>query len=146
VSSTRLSQHIDKGNEDGLYISSVASSQGLWALIMDAGTGFTSQVYELSPQFFHKVNFNLLWIIKILCLAHQICMLLKIVNLYSFKAYLLLTSDFLFLFKEWIMEQWEKGYYINAVAGVANGSSLVVMSKGWFLLSYIICVFYEFLL
>jgi hypothetical protein len=35
------------------------------------------------------------------------------------------------------MEQWEKGYYINAVAGVANGSSLVVMSKGWFLLSYI---------
>jgi hypothetical protein len=35
------------------------------------------------------------------------------------------------------MEQWEKGYYINAVAGVANGSSLVVMSKGLFLLSYI---------
>lgn len=60
VSSTRLSQHIDKGNEDGLYISSVASSQGLWALIMDAGTGFTSQVYEFSPQFFHKVNLNLL--------------------------------------------------------------------------------------
>ncbi|GAU24738.1 hypothetical protein TSUD_355680 [Trifolium subterraneum] len=85
VSSTRLSQHIDKGNEDGLYISSVASSQGLWALIMDAGTGFTSQVYELSPQFFHK---------------------------------------------EWIMDQWEKSYYISAVAGVANGSSLVVMSKG----------------
>ncbi|AET01488.2 putative protein kinase CK1-CK1-Pl family [Medicago truncatula] len=84
VSSTRLSQHIDKGNEDGLYISSVASSQGLWALIMDAGTGFTSQVYEFSPQFFHK---------------------------------------------EWIMEQWEKNYYITAVAGIANGSSLVVMSK-----------------
>lgn len=59
VSSTRLTQHIEKGNEDGLYISSVSSSQGLWALIMDAGTGFTSQVYKLSPQFLHKVNFNL---------------------------------------------------------------------------------------
>ncbi|KAG5016229.1 hypothetical protein JHK85_022365 [Glycine max] len=55
VSDTRLSQHIEKGNEDGLYISSVASCQNLWALIMDAGTGFTAQVYELSPFFLHKV-------------------------------------------------------------------------------------------
>jgi len=29
------------------------------------------------------------------------------------------------------MEQWEKNYYISSVAGAANGSSLVVMSKGW---------------
>ncbi|KAG5008693.1 hypothetical protein JHK87_017208 [Glycine soja] len=55
VSDTRLSQHIEKGNEDGLYISGVASCQNLWALIMDAGTGFTAQVYELSPFFLHKV-------------------------------------------------------------------------------------------
>ncbi|KAI3917508.1 hypothetical protein MKW98_021270, partial [Papaver atlanticum] len=53
---TRYIQHIDKGNEDGLYISSVASSSNLWALIMDAGTGFSSQVYELSPHFLHKVT------------------------------------------------------------------------------------------
>lgn len=51
----RLSQHIEKGNEDGLFISSVASCSNLWALIMDAGTGFNSQVYELSPYFLHKV-------------------------------------------------------------------------------------------
>ncbi|CAK9153505.1 unnamed protein product [Ilex paraguariensis] len=85
VADTRLSQHIEKGNEDGLFISSVASCQNLWALIMDAGTGFSSQVFELSPYFLHK---------------------------------------------EWIMEQWEKNYYISAIAGAANGSSLVVMSKG----------------
>nr|GMC53823.1 casein kinase 1-like protein HD16 [Ipomoea batatas] len=85
VADVRLSQHIDKGNEDGLYISSVASSTNLWALIMDAGTGFTHQVYELSPYFLHK---------------------------------------------EWIMEQWEKNFYISAVAGATNGNSLVVMSKG----------------
>ncbi|XP_026442196.1 casein kinase 1-like protein HD16 isoform X2 [Papaver somniferum] len=85
VADVRLSQHIDKGNEDGLYISSVASSSNLWALIMDAGTGFSSQVYELTPHFLHK---------------------------------------------EWIMEQWDLTYYISAIAGASNGSSLVVMSKG----------------
>ncbi|KAH9665742.1 protein kinase domain-containing protein [Citrus sinensis] len=85
VADARLAQHIEKGNEDGLFISSVASCQNLWALIMDAGTGFSAQVYELSPYFLHK---------------------------------------------EWIMEQWEKNYYISAIAGATNGSSLVVMSKG----------------
>ncbi|KDD76924.1 hypothetical protein H632_c65p1 [Helicosporidium sp. ATCC 50920] len=35
-----------------------------------------------------------------------------------------------FLPKEWIMEQWDRGYYITAAAGAANASALVVMSKG----------------
>nr|CAB3475874.1 unnamed protein product [Digitaria exilis] len=74
VADNRLLQHIQKGNEDGLFISSVASSSNLWALIMDAGTGFTSQ--------------------------------------------------------EWIMEQWERNFYITALAGANNGSSLVIMSRG----------------
>lgn len=51
----RLLQHIEKGNEDGLFISSVASCSNLWAFIMDAGTGFAAQVFELSPYFLHKV-------------------------------------------------------------------------------------------
>ncbi|GFY98938.1 protein kinase family protein [Actinidia rufa] len=85
VADGRLAQHVEKGNADGLLISCVASCSNLWALIMDAGTGFTSQVYELSPFFLHK---------------------------------------------EWIMEQWEKSYYISSIAGANNGSSLVVMSKG----------------
>jgi hypothetical protein len=55
VAEVRLSQHIEKGNEDGLFISSVSSCSNLWALIMDAGTGFTDQVHELSPYFLHKV-------------------------------------------------------------------------------------------
>ncbi|XP_074276484.1 casein kinase 1-like protein HD16 [Silene latifolia] len=85
VADNRLDQHIEKGNEDGLYISCVACCSNLWALIMDAGTGFSDQVYALSPHF---------------------------------------------LDKEWIMEQWEKNYYISAIAGAQNGRSLVVMSKG----------------
>lgn len=55
VMDVRVDQHIDKGKEDGLYISCVASSANMWAIVMDAGTGFTSQVYELSPVFLHKV-------------------------------------------------------------------------------------------
>lgn len=35
-----------------------------------------------------------------------------------------------FLPKEWIMEKWEEGFYITAMAGSTPGSSLVVMSKG----------------
>ncbi|XP_057539049.1 casein kinase 1-like protein HD16 [Amaranthus tricolor] len=85
VADARLAQHVERGNADGLLISSVASCSNLWALIMDAGTGFTQQIYELSSQFLHK---------------------------------------------EWIMEQWEKNFYISSVAGANNGSSLVVMSKG----------------
>ncbi|MBA0609897.1 hypothetical protein Godav_010825 [Gossypium davidsonii] len=85
VADARLAQHVEKGIADGLLISCVASCTNLWALIMDAGTGFTSQVYELSPSFLHK---------------------------------------------EWIMDQWEKNYYISSIAGSNSGNSLVVMSKG----------------
>jgi len=35
-----------------------------------------------------------------------------------------------FLPKDWIMEKWEEGFYITAMAGSASSSSLVVMSKG----------------
>jgi hypothetical protein len=57
VADARLAQHVERGIADGLLISCVASCSNLWALIMDAGTGFTNQVYELSPFFLHKVNF-----------------------------------------------------------------------------------------
>lgn len=33
---------------------SVGCCSNLWALIMDADTGFTAQVYELSSYFLHK--------------------------------------------------------------------------------------------
>lgn len=54
MANTRVDQHVEKGNDDGLYISSVACCQELWALIMDAGTGFTAQTYSLSNQFLPK--------------------------------------------------------------------------------------------
>ncbi|CAH9102404.1 unnamed protein product [Cuscuta europaea] len=85
VAESRIRQHVEKGREDGLYISSVASGANLWAIVMDGGTGFSSQCFELSDVFLHK---------------------------------------------DWIMEQWDKNYYISSLAGTDNGHSLVVMSKG----------------
>nr|PNR33715.1 hypothetical protein PHYPA_023531 [Physcomitrium patens] len=48
VADSWLTEHVEKNNEDGLYVSNVASCTNLWALIMDARTGFTAQVHELS--------------------------------------------------------------------------------------------------
>ena len=56
MADARLGQHIEKGNEDGLFVSSVASYQNLWAIIMDASTNYSAQVYELSPYFLRKVR------------------------------------------------------------------------------------------
>jgi hypothetical protein len=61
VMDSRLHQHADKGREDGLYISCVASSANLWAIVMDTATGYSSQVYELSPMFLHKVVITITW-------------------------------------------------------------------------------------
>lgn len=112
VMDSRLHQHVEKGKNDGLNISCVASASNLWAIVMDAGTGFTSQVYELSPVFLHKVTFFFLFFFSIYN-----------INILYF---------YVCLLKEWIMEQWEKNYYITSLAGATNGSALVVMSKGKF--------------
>ena len=48
----RVAQRIKKETEDGLFISSVACCSDLWALIFDAVTGFTFQVYKLYLFFF----------------------------------------------------------------------------------------------
>lgn len=47
-----------------------------------------------------------------------------------------------FLPKEWIMEKWEEGFYITAMAGSNSGWSLVAMSKGtpYTQQSYKVCV------
>ncbi|RYQ93236.1 hypothetical protein Ahy_B09g099504 isoform E [Arachis hypogaea] len=39
-------------------------------------------------------------------------------------------APFRHFLEEWIMEQWDKNYYITSIAGGNNGTSLVVMSKG----------------
>lgn len=81
---------------------------------MDAGTGFTSQVYEISPVFLHKVIANFSFPQDFFFYASD--------SLPKSSGYL--------LNQEWIMEQWDKNYYITSLAGASNGSALVIMSKG----------------
>lgn len=128
VADSRLRQHVEKGNEDGLYISCVASALNLWALIMDAGTGFTSQVYELSAVFLHKV------------VNPSISFYIFIGSPFWLVIYMPIWIIFCGPRQDWIMEQWEKNYYISSIAGAANGSSLVVMSKGWWKLLSCCCL------
>jgi hypothetical protein len=48
VTTARLLTHVEKGWDDGLFISSVCSSAGTWAVVMDASMGFSSQIYRVS--------------------------------------------------------------------------------------------------
>ncbi|KAL5061333.1 hypothetical protein RYX36_032937 [Vicia faba] len=75
VVDNRLGQHVDTDIDDGLYISCVASSANLWALIMDAGREFSSQVYDLSHVFLHKYSRNHM---RCLNLSLEVIMILPI--------------------------------------------------------------------
>ncbi|KAK9130979.1 hypothetical protein Sjap_011466 [Stephania japonica] len=131
VADGRLGQHIEKGNEDGLYISSVASCSNLWALIMDAGTGFMAQVYELSPHFLHKE-----WIMEQWEKSYYISAIAGANNgsslvvmskgtQYAQQSYKVSDS---FPFK-WINKKWREGFYVTSMA-TAGSRWAVVMSRG----------------
>jgi len=57
----KVDQHIQKGWGDGLYVSSVGSCDNLWAIIMDAGTGYTQQCYMRTGQFLPKTWISEKW-------------------------------------------------------------------------------------
>ncbi|KAL3632966.1 Casein kinase 1-like protein hd16 [Castilleja foliolosa] len=130
VMDVRLSQHIEKGTEDGLFISCVGSSQNLWALIMDAGTGFTEQVYELSSSFLPKE-----WIMEQWEKNYYITAVGGAANgsslvvmskgtQYTQQSYKVSDS---FPFK-WINKKWKEGFFVTSMA--TSGSRwVVVMSR-----------------
>ena len=51
VSTQRLLVHVQKGWEDGLFVTCVASCDDLWAIVMDAGTEYTQQIYKVWGKF-----------------------------------------------------------------------------------------------
>ncbi|KAL8041676.1 hypothetical protein ABFX02_10G179400 [Erythranthe guttata] len=130
VADSRLCQHVEKGNEDGLYISCVASAANLWALIMDAGTGFTSQVYELSAVFLHKD-----WIMEqweknyyISCIAGAAngssLVVMSKGTPYTQQSYKVSES---FPFK-WISKKWKEGFHVTSMTSAGSRWG-VVMSR-----------------
>ena len=60
--------HVQKGWEDGLFVTCVASCDDLWAIVMDAGTEYTQQIYKVHPNSFlpkewimEKVSWGSTW-------------------------------------------------------------------------------------
>ncbi|KAG6414511.1 hypothetical protein SASPL_127313 [Salvia splendens] len=100
VADLRLDQHIEKGNEDGLYISSVASCSNLWALIMDTGTGFRA-----------NNGSSLIVMSKGTPYLQQ-----------SYKV----SESFPF---KWINKKWREGFYVTAMATPGTRWA-IVMSRG----------------
>lgn len=131
VADGRLAQHINKGNEDGLYISSVASCQNIWALIMDAGTGFTAQVYQRSPHFLHKEWIMDQWeknfYISAVAGASNGSSLVVMSKGTQYLQQSYKVSDS-FPFK-WINKKWREGFYVTSMA-TAGSRWGVVMSRG----------------
>ncbi|KAI7752018.1 hypothetical protein M8C21_009199 [Ambrosia artemisiifolia] len=131
VADVRLAQLIQKGNEDGLLISSVASCSNLWTLIMDSGTGFTSQVYRVSP-----LSNNKDWIMEQWKNGYSISAIAgtndgsSLIVMSKGTPYILqaiiVSEKFQF---EWIDKKWKLGYNITAMATEGN-KWVVVMSLG----------------
>ncbi|OAY27326.1 casein kinase 1-like protein HD16 isoform X2 [Manihot esculenta] len=130
VMDSRIDQHVVKGKEDGLYISCVASSSNLWAIIMDAGTGFTSQVYELSPIFLHKEWIMEQWdknyyITSVAGTANGSALVVMSKGTpYTQQSYK--VSD-VFPFK-WINKKWKEGFSVTSMT-TAGSKWGIVMSR-----------------
>ncbi|PWA60577.1 protein kinase family protein [Artemisia annua] len=134
VADARLAQHIERGNADGLLISSVASCSNLWTLIMDAGTGFTSQVYELSPFFLHKEWIMEQWE-KNYCISSiaganngSSLVVMSKGTQYTQQSYK--VSDY-FPFK-WINKKWREGFHVTSMATMGTRWGVVVSQNAGF--------------
>ncbi|EOY32394.1 Kinase family protein isoform 2 [Theobroma cacao] len=124
VADARLAQHVEKGMADGLLISCVASCTNLWALIMDAGTGFTHQVYELSPSFLHKWEKNYYISAIAGSSSGSSLVVMSKGTQYTQQSYKVSDS---FPFK-WINKKWREGFYVTSMA-TAGSRWGVVMSR-----------------
>ncbi|GMH42236.1 hypothetical protein BSKO_10155 [Bryopsis sp. KO-2023] len=131
VSNMRVPQHVEKGNQDGLFITSVACCSELWALIMDAGTLFTVQVYNLSQLFLPKDWIMGKWedgyyITSMAGSTSGASLVVMSRNTsYSQQSYKVSDS---FPFK-WINKKWKEGFYVTSMA-TSFARWAVVMSRG----------------
>lgn len=133
MTNSRVEQHIKKGLEDGLQVTAVACCQELWALIMDASTDYTDQVFKISNEFLNKD-----WILErweegyyITCMAgsHSEGASLVVMSKntqYTQQSYK--VSEF-FPYK-WITKKWKEGFYVTSIASANNNRWAVVMSRG----------------
>ncbi|EOA32417.1 hypothetical protein CARUB_v10015691mg, partial [Capsella rubella] len=131
IKNSRLRHHVERAHKDGLFISSVASpANDLWSFIVDDGTGFTSQVYDISSFFLPKD-----WIMKqwedkyyISCIAGanngRSLVIMSKGTSYTQQSYKVKHSIPL----KWIDKKWKEGFHVTSMA--TSGSRwAVVMSR-----------------
>ncbi|GJM94850.1 hypothetical protein PR202_ga11532 [Eleusine coracana subsp. coracana] len=120
---TRIAQHISKGNEDGLFISSVASCSNLWALIMDAGTGFYFSRMDNGTMGEKLLHYCTSRCKQWQFFSDHVKRALQEHNMPSNRTK---VSDS-FPYK-WINKKWKEGFYVTAMA-TAGSRWAVVMSR-----------------
>lgn len=130
VANVRVEQHVVKGNDDGLYISSVACCQELWALIMDAGTAYTAQTYNLTAQFLPKEWIMEKWeegfYITAMAGSNSGWSLVAMSKGTPYTQQSYKVSDS-FPFK-WINKKWKEGFHVTSMA-TSHLRWAVVMSR-----------------
>eukprot|EP00877_Chromochloris_zofingiensis_P010070 jgi/Chrzof1/5316/Cz15g21270.t1 len=132
VTTARLLVHVQKGWEEGLYISCVGSCSDLWAVVMDASTGYTQQIYRVHYNSFLPKE----WIMEKWDEGYYItsvsgsdnCSSLVVMSKGShFTQQSYKVSD-TFPF-EWIKKKWKEGFHVTSIA-TAGSQWAVVMSRG----------------
>ncbi|KAI3984150.1 hypothetical protein MKX01_011104 [Papaver californicum] len=132
VSDLRLGRLIEEGvADDGLYISCVASDgPNQWAVIMNAGTGFSDQVYLLSDKFLHQEYITNHWEKKFFITSlsgaanRKSLVVMSQGTSYTDQCY---QVDGSFPIK-WINTKWKEDYQVTSMATSGN-YWCVVMSK-----------------
>jgi len=128
VVSARIEPHVMRGTGDGLRISCVACCQDLWALILDAGTGYTQQVHFLSLAFLPREWIKERWEegYHITSMAGSSSGASLVVmskgTPYTEQSYK--VSDF-FPFK-WISKKWKEGFHVTCMATSGTRWAVVV--------------------
>ncbi|KAM0069131.1 hypothetical protein Hdeb2414_s0002g00080821 [Helianthus debilis subsp. tardiflorus] len=110
VADQRLAQYIDKGNEDGLLISSVASCSNLWALIMDSGTVSPLKFTNSLPHLSTRGSISLLWQLREPD-GQLLCPVVELDLLYPSKG---------------MHKRWAAGYRITLTASTSNQAAFVL--------------------
>jgi len=144
VNTSRLLVHVQKGWEDGLYISCVASSANLWGIVMDAGTDFVQQIYKVHYSSFLPKE----WIMEKWEEGYYITAVAGSDNLSSLVVMSKGTKFTQQSYKvsdsfpyEWIKKKWREGFFVTAMA-TANTQWAVIMSRTQGILSQ--CVELDF--
>jgi serine/threonine protein kinase len=120
VKNNHIVQHIEKGKENGLYISSISCFQELWAIVLDARVSLTAQKYLLSDQILPKNWIRERWEegYQITTIASSSSGSSFVVmckgSSYTEQAYN--VSD-IFPF-EWINKKWRDGFFITSIASI----------------------------